>query len=145
MQNLIYRPGAYARIIEEGKILLISKQKGFLKGLLDLPGGGVEPGETVEEALRRELREECALVFEDARAWANTLFRYDQTSYLGMIYGVRGWKLLDEPAEEHFDWYAIEDLHREQLTPFAKKAVENEQLKSVALVDLAAQDPQPRK
>ncbi len=46
---------------KEGKIMLTTRgiQPGF--GKLDLPGGFVEPGESVENALKRELFEELGL------------------------------------------------------------------------------------
>jgi 8-oxo-dGTP diphosphatase len=48
------RPGAYAVIIDErGRLALFRKKDRYF-----LPGGGIEPGETPEEALSREVREE---------------------------------------------------------------------------------------
>ncbi|HJQ36257.1 MAG TPA: nucleoside triphosphatase NudI [Thermoanaerobaculia bacterium] len=59
----------------EGRILLcrMAPDRGVFPGQWALPGGGVEPGERIEEALRREVREElgveiatCApLLFKD--------------------------------------------------------------------------------
>ncbi len=45
---------------KDGKVLIgkRSKTKSFLPGKWELPGGHVEFGETVEECLKRELREE---------------------------------------------------------------------------------------
>lgn len=37
---------------------MIEKNRGPYKGLLDLPGGRIDPGETLNEALSRELQEE---------------------------------------------------------------------------------------
>ena len=49
------RPAAYAVIVDSVRqVALIRTRKGFF-----LPGGGIEPGETAEQALVREIQEEC--------------------------------------------------------------------------------------
>jgi 8-oxo-dGTP diphosphatase len=53
----VERPGVYAIITDgEGRVLVVDETDGP-----GLPGGGVEPGEAADEALRRELDEETGL------------------------------------------------------------------------------------
>lgn len=54
----IFRIGVFAVIESQGKILLARRRD---IGWWNLPGGGMEAGETVDEALRREVREEVGL------------------------------------------------------------------------------------
>ncbi len=54
----IFRIGVFAVIESEGKILLARRRD---IGWWNLPGGGMEAGETVDDALRREIREEVGL------------------------------------------------------------------------------------
>jgi len=59
--------GAFGLLEEEAGILLVANRRligGSPTVTWDLPGGGVEPGETLAEALRREMREETALEIE---------------------------------------------------------------------------------
>lgn len=59
--KLEFRPAVYAIIPHENKILLVStiRTKKFY-----MPGGGVDLGETLHEALKREVREETGIEIE---------------------------------------------------------------------------------
>lgn len=61
---MIDQPGEVvaAALFRDGRLLLAQRTRpADLAGLWELPGGKVEPGETVEDALRRELREELGV------------------------------------------------------------------------------------
>ena len=50
-----------AAIFRDGRVLIVRRARPPAHGLYTLPGGGVELGETLEEAVVREVREETAL------------------------------------------------------------------------------------
>lgn len=49
------------------ELLVVRRAKEPAKGTLDLPGGFVDMGETVEEGMRREIKEETGLEVNDIR------------------------------------------------------------------------------
>ena len=53
-----------AAIFRDGKVLIVRRARAPAAGLHTLPGGAVEAGETLFEAVRREIREETALAIE---------------------------------------------------------------------------------
>ncbi len=50
-----------AAIFRDGRVLIVRRARPPAHGIYTLPGGGVELGETLEEAVVREVREETAL------------------------------------------------------------------------------------
>ena len=63
-EKLCFRPSVYAVVIDDGKVLLITSRA------IDkyyFPGGGIELGETIETALKREVEEETGLKIEIKR------------------------------------------------------------------------------
>lgn len=55
------REGVYGICITEKGLLVIDKTQGPYRKRYDLPGGGLEPGETQHSALHREVKEETGL------------------------------------------------------------------------------------
>lgn len=61
----------------DGRFLMSSRPEGKVyAGYWEFPGGKVEAGETVEEALKREMKEELDCGIEDCREVLVTTFTY---------------------------------------------------------------------
>lgn len=56
--------GVGAIVLEGDRVLLVKRAHEPLKGEWSLPGGAVDVGETLDEAIRREVREETCLDIE---------------------------------------------------------------------------------
>ena len=61
----------------DGQFLLTSRPEGKVyAGYWEFPGGKLEAGETVEDALRRELHEELGIVIGAAQIWKTQMVDY---------------------------------------------------------------------
>jgi len=75
-EKLVLRPAACALIMRGATVLLLNTRS---TGKYQLPGGGVETGERIEDALRREVREETGIEVEVERflGFKEDFFYYD--------------------------------------------------------------------
>jgi 8-oxo-dGTP diphosphatase len=128
--------GVKLLIEHDGKYLFIRRAKAFKDGpqKWDIPGGRIEDGETLREALRREVREETSLVVVDNERIlaAQDIFAPEKEihvvrlTYLGMAEGTivlsdehdsSRWMTLSEALDEDYvDSYlrrVLESLARE--------------------------------
>lgn len=66
MRSYPERPivGVGAIVLDGDRVLLVKRAHEPLKGEWSVPGGAVDVGETLEEAIRREVREETCLDIE---------------------------------------------------------------------------------
>jgi 8-oxo-dGTP diphosphatase len=69
-----------AAIVRDGKLLVVRRARPPAHGLYTMPGGVVEAGETLEEAVTREVREETGLTITSVAlaGFRETIVRDDQ-------------------------------------------------------------------
>lgn len=131
--------GTYGLAIQDEKVLLVTKSEtSVYYGLLDLPGGGIEFGESPEIALLREFKEEVGLKFETMEWMANLAYTAENAPYadgvlsfhhLGLIYAVNNLSELPGiTAEDEHAWYSLNEINLENLTPFARQALEHKRI-----------------
>jgi len=112
---------AVALIDADGRVLLARRPAGKdMAGLWEFPGGKVNPGETPEAALIRELDEELGI-----ETWNSCLapltfasHAYDSFHLLMPLYACRRWQGTPQPREgQELAWVRASDLARYPMPP----------------------------
>lgn len=112
---------AVALVDADGRVLLAQRPEGkSLAGLWEFPGGKVEPGETPEAALIRELHEELG-IDTHASCLAPLTFAshsYDDFHLLMPLFICRRWKGIARPREgQRLAWVRSQDLRSYEMPP----------------------------
>ncbi len=112
---------AVALVDVDGRVLLAQRPAGkSMAGLWEFPGGKVEPGETPEHALIRELEEELGI-----NTWASCLaplsfasHSYDDFHLLMPLFVCRKWEGIPAPREgQVLKWVFAQELNRYPMPP----------------------------
>jgi ADP-ribose pyrophosphatase YjhB (NUDIX family) len=108
---------------EAGRVLLARRGVEPFLGLWDTPGGFVDPGESLEECVRRELREEAGVEVEVVRLVATVPDTYGPTgdATVNVFYECRllsGDPRPDDDVAE-LRWFARDDLPAPEELAFA--------------------------
>jgi len=104
-----------AAIFRDGKVLLVRRARSPAKGFYSLPGGRVEFGESLHQALKREVDEESGLAIDSVglAGWREVLPSTGGSGhYLIMSFAARwtaGEPLLNDELDD-FRWLAPDAL-----------------------------------
>ncbi len=97
--------------VEDGDRILLARSPGFPKGLYSVLAGFVEPGESMEETVRREVREEVGIEVSDIRYFDNQPWPFPNSLMVGFTARYAGGEILPQPGEiEDAGWYTANDL-----------------------------------
>ncbi len=112
---------AVALVDVDGRVLLAQRPEGkHLAGLWEFPGGKVHAGETPEEALIRELKEELD-IDTDVRCLAPLTFAshsYPDFHLLMPLYVCRVWQGIARPCEgQKLAWARVAELANYPMPP----------------------------
>ena len=104
-------------VIQDGKILLIHKKRGFGKGKINGPGGKLEPGETPEECAIRETEEELCITPHGVKKAGDLFFQFvDGYSIRGYVYTAIGFSGEPTETDEAIPvWFPVDSLPFERM------------------------------
>lgn len=129
--------GVYGVLVSAGKVLMIKKARGPYVGKLDLPGGKLKHGESLQEGLARELLEETGVILHSVQLLTNLTTRVsfeDERGLInmyqvGLIYRIDDADLTNLQENINFKdslgtvWVDFTSANLDELAPFAQEAV----------------------
>lgn len=124
-------PAAAGVVFRDAEVLLVRRKASPYAGRWSLPGGAVELGETVHDAVVREVREETGLDVEPKEVvgvYDNIITEGDRVRFhyllVDFLCRLIGGELDPGSDASAAEWVPPEDLEGVDLTPLAREAIE---------------------
>jgi NAD+ diphosphatase len=93
-------------LVRDGSRILLARSPGFPAGMYSVLAGFVEPGESVEEAMKREVREEVGVEVTNARYFGSQPWPFPNSLMIGFTTEYAGGELQIDPTEiEDAGWF----------------------------------------
>lgn len=111
--NLVYpriSPAVITAVTRNGRLLLAHNHQ-FPAGMYSLIAGYVEVGETLKDAVRREIREEVSIEVKNIRYFGSQPWPYPSGLMLGFTAEHASGELVEDGDEiEHADWFLPDNM-----------------------------------
>jgi 8-oxo-dGTP diphosphatase len=107
----------------EGRILLGRRMDGdgFFGGYWEFPGGKVDPGESVEQALVREFSEELGVRVESSQAYRTVVWTYPDRQvdlhFFQVSLAHHDLDLFHRNAHQELGWFSVDEALGLQVLP----------------------------
>jgi NAD+ diphosphatase len=104
-------PAAIVLVRRGDDEILLARSPGFPKGLYSILAGFAEPGESLEETVRREVREETGIEVENVRYFGSQPWPFPDSLMVGFVADYASGELDPDPEElEDAGWYRRDAL-----------------------------------
>jgi NAD+ diphosphatase len=98
-------------LIRHGDRVLLARSPGFPPGMYSVLAGFVEPGESIEETIDREIREEVGVDVTNVRYFGSQPWPFPNSLMIGFTADYAGGELRKDPEEiEDAGWYSVDNL-----------------------------------
>ncbi len=98
-------------LVQRGNQLLLCRSPHFREGMHSVLAGFVEPGETLEEAVQREVEEEVGIQVQEIKYFGSQPWPFPNSLMIGFTAEYAGGKINVRKDEiEEADWYSVDSL-----------------------------------
>jgi NAD+ diphosphatase len=102
---------AMMTLVTRGRELLLARSARFASGVYSALAGFVEPGETIEDCIRREVREEVGIEIARPVYFASQSWAFPHSLMIAYTADYAGGEIrLDDPEIEDARWFALDAL-----------------------------------
>ncbi|ACN17820.1 NudC [Desulforapulum autotrophicum HRM2] len=113
--------------VERGHEILLGRSPRFPRGMYSTLAGFVEPGETLEQAVRREVKEEVGVLLEEVRYFGSQPWPFPHSLMVGFNAEYAGGEIVPDPTEiEDARWFSRDALPKlPSRISIARKLIDN--------------------
>jgi NAD+ diphosphatase len=98
-------------LVERGREILLARSRHFLPDMYSVLAGFVEPGESLEEAVEREIKEEVGIEVKDIRYFGSQPWPFPHSLMIGFTATYAGGEIcLDGSEIEDAGWFTSDNL-----------------------------------
>ncbi len=98
-------------LVERDSKLLLARSRHFMPGMYSVLAGFVEPGESLEEAVVREVREEVGIDVKDIKYFGSQPWPFPHSLMIGFTATYASGEItVDETEIEDAGWYSVDSL-----------------------------------